>query len=1261
MRRPLVAVVLLSFVLVAGACAGHARAVARGAAEPLFGPPSGIEGGLVAQRHRAPGDIRAGLLLALMREMRGRPGDALDTSLEVLRESARSSDPMAPEVAEALAHLLEDLDDVAPGHAAAVVPVAREILDRPGSIGPEAVHVLSELLYRIAQRTGDEALAASALGRSGCAASVLVAGPFGPFRLLGFDEALGPEHAAPVAGTYDLGGGRGVQPVRQVQARGCALNVGGALPNGGTFYTVAAVERSEPTQALFRVETPNAAKVIVDGQVVFTRDALDRPAGRIDTIRLLLPAGRTQLAVKVTTQHPNPVVVLSLLDAQTLGPIAFADPTSTAPVARRAVLLPFGAAPGSLTARAAAASPSGPDGDRAPCWGDVRWDELPVFERVLAAILGIARGDIVGAREALRTLVRSRDAPAALMTLAAVAALQDPAIPEDARRDRARRLLRRARAADRHLWAVTYQLARLEMAEDRTQRAVELLREGIRRHPKQIEFPLLLSDLYAGEGWEAEALATAEQALAVDADACRPLQAMLVLRRRANALQAAEQVARRLARCDRTSDAAYGAAVQARRYRDAVDEIRRLLTHAEDSTTLLAMLAEAQRGGGELEAAVETMGRILTLRPGYADIEQKRADVRIALSGTEVAARLLARALALRPGEMSTLRRPLAVLEGRAPMQAYRLDGAKVVRDFEASGRTYEAPAVLVLDYTVVRFFDDGSSLELTHNVIRVQSPEGIERYGEFGPPAGAELLTVRTVKADGTLLEPEEIAGKETLSLPNLAPGDYVEYEYLVSRDATESFPGGIFGERFYFRSFDTPFDRTELHVVAPRGLELDVDPRGPAPRTEIEDAGPLRIVHFRAAQMRPLVAEPRSVSSREFLPSVQVSRGAGWEVYVDSVRDGLRGRGRHDPELDRVARRVGGDPATTGADERARRLYRWVLGEIEDGGDPFAQASEIVASRSGNRARALQALLAAAGVRSSLALTMDLASDRTRTTVASPDTYDHLLLRIDLPAGPRWVSTLEDGAPFGYLPPSLRGQGALGLLAGAPRWTTPSDFAGGDSRRVAITLQLEESGGGRADVVETCRGAPAVAWRRILRQIPAAEIDQRFEQLYLGRIVSGAELVHLAIEGQEDPDAPLVLRYRWRARAVARRAGGRLLLPALYATVLSPDLARVPSRSLPMVVDDVVDMQLEAHVQPPSGFAIGDVPPDVRLEGGFGRFHAKLVVERDRGLRLTRSLSMSPRRVPPERYPAFAGFCRSVDQAQLAEIPLLRSQRGE
>ena len=75
--------------------------------------------------------------------------------------------------------------------------------------------------------------------------------------------------------------------------------------------------------------------------------------------------------------------------------------------------------------------------------------------------------------------------------------------------------------------------------------------------------------------------------------------------------------------------------------------------------------------------------------------------------------------------------------------------------------------------------------MTLTHQIVRVDSKDAIDRWGEVAVPAGAEILTLRTHKRDGTTREPEEIAGKETISAADLAIGDYVEWETLETQAA--------------------------------------------------------------------------------------------------------------------------------------------------------------------------------------------------------------------------------------------------------------------------------------------------------------------------------------------------------------------------------------------------------------------------------------------------------------------------------------------
>ena len=111
--------------------------------------------------------------------------------------------------------------------------------------------------------------------------------------------------------------------------------------------------------------------------------------------------------------------------------------------------------------------------------------------------------------------------------------------------------------------------------------------------------------------------------------------------------------------------------------------------------------------------------------------------------------------------DLPQLVRAARVLDLPLPIDPYRLDGRAVIRAFEASQRHYAAPAVVVLDRSVTRVFPSGAAMTLTHEIVRVQSKDAIEKWGEVSLPEGAEVLTLRTHKPDGTTREPEEVAGK--------------------------------------------------------------------------------------------------------------------------------------------------------------------------------------------------------------------------------------------------------------------------------------------------------------------------------------------------------------------------------------------------------------------------------------------------------------------------------------------------------------------
>lgn len=1182
--------------------AGAWRAVAEGELLLRGGDANQARARIDRARELAPNDLSLIYLSANEHELHGALSDALDDYLEVVRRARESTDPMAPAMAEIAVAELEALDDSVDGYATRVGEGLAPLVDDGGRVGDAARSTALDLLIDLAYRAGDTERVRALAGAARCATEWRVAGPFGPRHMLGFDETLPPESDEALGDRYDFGHGRGPRDTRDVQARGCNVHLGlGPVVGAGTTFAETTVSVPEGGRWVLRLETPNAVELLVDGESVARLDRRRESLGRVSYHALELSSGEHRVRLKISSRHPNPVAAVSL--SRTAG------------------------------------EPGG-----APV------EETTLTSAFVRAQRAMSRGDVVEARERLREHLTEDGAPLFLVAGAA-ASLNDPLRSSTVRHDLSRRLLTWAAERDENAWYPRLTLAQLEANEGRDQSAITILRDSAQRWPGVLIFQLQLVDFLEQRGWLAdagEAVAAAREAVP---SACRPRRAAMTHARRRNRAAQAMEHARALVACDARSDALLQLHVLRREWELASAELSRLATLEPRASTigeLQARLSIATAQGDDA-AMHEVLDQLRTQMPQADTLVLVEADRLLASSGAQPARAAMDEALAREPEAMAQLRRPLRAIGGDSPLERFRRDGAEVISALESSDRTYDEPMLLVFDYTVYRVFEDGSMLELTHNIFRLDSQEAVDQMGEFQVPDGAHMLTLRTVKADGTRLEPDEIAGKETLSFPNLSPGDYIEFEYVRSRPAPAGYPGGFLGERFYFRNYETPFDLSQLTVVSPRELELD--PRGEAPETERLDEDGLNVYRWTARESRPFVQEPSSVPPREFFPSVYWGRGATWEQYVHSLRDVLSDRDVRDPAAERlVAETVGEERSTT--EQRAARLHRWVLANIEDSDDVFGLAPAMLAARTGNRTRVLAYLLRLAGIEAELGLARSFTSDSHRSELADDDTYQHLVLRMAGTDGPRWVHAGARGASFDFLPPHLAGMDALMLNESAERVTLAERSLEADLRTVEVDVDLHRDGGAEVQVVETFRGAGAVLWRNQLEGIPDADLSPQFESAYVANLLPGGQLTRLVVSGREEPEQPLILRYTVELASLAREANGGLVIPPVYRARLGPQYARVASRDTTQLIAEGLALDVEVRVRTPEGMDVGELPALAELEGVHDA-SATMRASRERSVvLLERSFRVPRMRITPDEYDALAAFCRGADEAESAEL---------
>lgn len=1156
-------------------------------------------------------DPLTALATGIDHDVHGDPSGALDAYVSALRNAARSDDAWSPYIAELAAQALAGVQDGAPGYAARVWTEASAAFDTRTLPMPARAET-ADLLVQLAYRRGDRVAADAVVQRMGCVVRWRVAGPFGPRELLGFDDThLAP--GAPLAASHDLGIGRGVRDTRAAGARGCTSQLGGGpVALGGTTYAQAEVEVATAGRHTLRLDTPNSVELFIDGHSTLRVDRRAQLWPRVRFVSIELSAGKHLVTLKLASRHPSPVVSFALLPEQ--------------PRDARAVALPFAA------------------------------DVVDGFPRYFRSAIAMIRGDLLGGRATLHGISVRTPTSAMLLMQRANVLLADPMLSDDVREDAARRLLVRASERDPGAWYPSAHLAQMTAAHGRVKEALTALRRARARWPRVPAIGLALVDLLRGHGWYAESDRIVAEVRRLVPDACGPLSKEIDgLRRRKRELQAAPLIDALMA-CESESNGRYGLALRRRDWGAAEKELARLQSLDASGNRYGWLVAGLELAKSRQDAAAID-ANIAQLRTSYPRAENgavEAIDRLLSQGRREEALGAIDAALRQEPSALSSLRRLVPVVGGEHVLAPWRRDGAAAIAAFEKSGHRYDAPQVLVFDYMAGRLFDDGSSLELVHTIQKAQSQEAVNDLAEVRVPQDALLLTLRTIKPDGRRLEPDAIAGKDAISLPSVEPGDYVETEYIVRKDPPEGVPGAYLGERFYFESFEIPFDHSEMVMILPERMPFVVDPRGPAPPLEQRVEGGLRILRWHVDQSAPLKGEADAVNAREYIPSVRLGVGGAWRVFVDGIRDVLADRDVVDPELAQLAARVVHGAAPGDLVQRAERLHSWVLENVEQTNDMFSQAAAMLRARAGNRARVLHYLLRLAGVPARLALVRSMASDQTVSPLADGDTYDQLLVTFEDHGRATWLHTTDRWAPFGYLPPLLRGQPALLLEPGAPERTLPASVAGADRRTLTVDLSLAANGAAHFEVVEDVRGAGAVAWREQLASVPAAELDRRFEEEYVARLVPGATLRSVRVTGRAQTDPTMRLAYAFDVKSLGRPEHGGWAIPSMLATRLAANYTRVAARTTHQLVNNPLDVDVVFRIHLPPGARLPPLPEDLRLVAALGGRPSFALRYRwdGRTLLVERNVRVPTMRVAPGEYAAFARFCHDADTAEAREL---------
>ncbi|HVE83359.1 MAG TPA: tetratricopeptide repeat protein [Myxococcales bacterium] len=1133
--------------------------------------------------------------------------------------------------------------------AGAAVPLDEEILKRgakalASGLDADAAQLIRGAMAHILGVRGDDDGQARALAEMGVPDQYTVLGPFSAYHVLDFDAVVGPEKDGGLDGPFQ--GPFGKLEPRHLVFRDPRFDLEGEPDDGDVYFLAVDLEVAEGADHFVRAVGNSAYRVYVDGEKVLERRAFARALPTVLQQGVHLDPGRHRVLVK-------------LLRADRGSSMALALPRADGKPAAVRFSQPRGKAPrwsGAGRPELSRSFPTAASLERAL---------EPEAGAALAQYLAIRDGmgrDRDGSKALMEPLEKALSGPA-LTALRADLWLGDRTVPQKVARGRATRDLEVTAEKDPQELSALLTRAAVALDDGRALEAAALVKQA-KAAGQPAGYPVLAleSRVNLSLGVDAQADAGAVDALQAQPGLCEALNARYDLARRRDAIALSDDLVKSLELCP---GARQRSAEHARMRGDlaaAAKLYQQVLDRDPTQISAAVALSNLQVALRKLDAAEATLRAVQAPWPRSPQIPKRLAEVLDLAGKPKEALEQRERSLRLDGSDLSLRRTVARARTGAEPLEEHAIDGKAAIHSYAGAPGQEDTPYAYVLDAAAIQAFEDGSQVDRIHVVQKALDQGGVPEIAEVNLPAGAQLLALRTIKSDGTVLEPESIEGKETVSLPGVQVGDFVEYEYLMAHDARGPSQPGFTSTNFYFQITNAPNNWSTYTVVAPRGAKMGADAHNVAlPGDALKVQGDREVFFHEERGVKPYVPEPNGPPSpTEYIPFVSVGAGTeGNERLVAAYADAYADRGQLTFELDQFARQAAAGKSGT---EAVRALYGAVMQKLSGRESGINQsASSSLAQDRGSRLWLLKAALEATGIPARLAAVRTFGADPAPYRFPNEALLPFVGLYVEPPGQPPlWLDTSLRFGPFGQLPEQAAG--------GRPAWLLPEPGRPGralqtplqpkeEGKRVELKLSLSADGvlSGSGDEIYSGREAAQLA--EALEQLSPDQREQALQSA-LSRYFGGAELSSLRLDGKREVGAPITVHYEFRAPRFGRLEGEqkKMMLPPLTFPVhLGRRFVQLGSRRTPLFIDGTELTRTHAEVKLPAGFTVQEPILGYQLHTRFGRFDRG---EKQQGgvLSIDELYRLDMARIAPRDYEEFSKFAGEVDLVQSRDVVLVR-----
>jgi tetratricopeptide (TPR) repeat protein len=1088
---------------------------------------------------------------------------------------------------------------------------------------------------------GERQAQAQAVRDIGAASVATLVGPFSPLHIVSFDELTPPEQTGSLAGP--LTGPYGPLTPRVLNSPDGRHRLEGEPSEADIYLLAFDAEVAQEGVYLARAVSSSSHKVWLNGEVLIERRAFTQLQPTITGKAVRLPAGKHRFIVKLTKDGATGNVSFSL-------PRADGRPSEVR----------FTAA-------------TGP----APSWsGGVQVvEQVPLFfpsARHLADALEEEVGGLLASYLAIRDgmgrdhdgsvrLMMELEPPRtpAMMWLRADLSAQDRAIPTKVARGRAARDLEALLGKDPGNVAAQLLRAELLLGDSQATSAMEVLKKaqeyaGTGSYP----FHLLKARTEVALEVDAQAEESLAAALAAQPRLCEALGLRYNLARRRDATSAMDQLVSQFTGCPGALNRVAEHARQRGDTAAAVKAYEELLVRDPGNLSVGATLATLYASQRRYDEAATTLRELMKLWPRAAFLWKRLADVREYAGDTKEALALREQALAIDGNDLSLRRAVERAKTGKELLQDYAIDGKAAIAAYEAAPGDELSAAAYVLDAAAVQVFPAGTLVNRIHTIQKAVRMGEIAEIAEVNIPTGAQVLALRTIKKDGTVLEPEAIEGKEAISLPGVNVGDYVEVEYLLLEQTKTPAQAGFTASPFYFQITNMPSYRAVYTVVAPKGTGMKVDSHNMPPPAPPVTKGDWEVFTHEVRRAPPYIPEPDVPwSNNEFLPYLIVGAGpTGNEQMIWVYGDAYYDKSRRSAEIEAFTRKV--TEGKTGL-EAVRALHSEVMKRFPGRDVGLAQSAiSSIAQDRGSRLMMMKAGLESLGMTARIAVIRPFTSDPAPSLFAADVLLAYPALRVQLSESETiWVDTSVRFGPFGQLPESPLGGYTAYVLPEpgrpmeelkTPPWVEPP------AKKVRLTLEVKQDGtltGQGEEVYSGFEGANLADAFEAL----SAESRQQALQNAVARYFGGADLTMVKLDHPEEVGAPFTLRYEFKVpRFGTLESDKRMVLgPLAFPANLGRRYVQLSSRDTPILIENSEVSDTEVYVTLPEGWKLTDLQPELKVNSAFGTFR-RTEKQEGRVFTITETLRIPRVRVYPKAYDSFASFAADIDLIQGRDLTL-------